>query len=264
MTETEDPDKYAAATENLDKFGEKLVKLVEELLASRSIVVSQITYRVKSRSSTYKKLQSNPAKYRVISDLTDLLGVRIVTFFPNQVDTVGQIKDEFKVDDTHSVDKRLALDYDRFGYLSLHHVATLNEARATLCENAIFANTSAEFQVRSILQHVWAEIEHDLGYKAESTVPEDVRRRFSRLAGLLEIADTEFQAIRDQQITYTARVGTQVKISLGNLLLDRISITAYISNSPTISDTDGKLAQVFRTRLQAENDVSAWVRLFLR
>ena len=44
-----------------------------------------------------------------------------------------------------------------------------------------------EIQFRTVLQHAWAEIEHDLGYKTEFGIPLDVRREFSRVAGLLEI-----------------------------------------------------------------------------
>lgn len=47
------------------------------------------------------------------------------------------------------------------------------------------------------MQHAWAEIEHDIQYKASYAVPLEIRRRFSTLAGLLEIADREFQAIQD-------------------------------------------------------------------
>jgi len=48
------------------------------------------------------------------------------------------------------------------------------------------------------LQHAWAEIEHDIRYKSPSLLPEEVSRRFGSLAGLIEIADREFQAIEDE------------------------------------------------------------------
>jgi hypothetical protein len=55
----------------------------------------------------------------------------------------------------------------------------------------------AEIQVRTILQHAWAEIEHDTRYKAVDVAPTAIARRFVALAGLLEIADREFQALQD-------------------------------------------------------------------
>ena len=50
------------------------------------------------------------------------------------------------------------------------------------------------------MQHAWAEIEHDVQYKAVSALPAEIRRRFMTLAGLLEIADREFQAIEDEDV----------------------------------------------------------------
>ena len=58
----------------------------------------------------------------------------------------------------------------------------------------------ASIQVRTILQHAWAEFEHDIRYKGsvpEEDVP-DLDRRFALAAGLLELADNEFSAIRDR------------------------------------------------------------------
>ncbi len=51
-----------------------------------------------------------------------------------------------------------------------------------------------------MLQHAWAEFEHDIRYKG--TIPEehapDLDRRFTLAAGLLELADREFSTIRDR------------------------------------------------------------------
>jgi hypothetical protein len=61
-----------------------------------------------------------------------------------------------------------------------------------LVEYSTHTGVQFEVQIRSTLQHAWAEIEHDRGYKSEVEVARAVRRRFSRLAGLLELADYEF------------------------------------------------------------------------
>jgi hypothetical protein len=54
-----------------------------------------------------------------------------------------------------------------------------------------------EVQVRSILEHAWAEIDHEVRYKSGVDYPEDVRRRFAAIAGALEILDHEFFDLRD-------------------------------------------------------------------
>ena len=54
--------------------------------------------------------------------------------------------------------------------------------------------------MRTVLQHAWAEFEHDIRYKG--TMPDeharDFDRRFTLAAGLLELADQEFSTIRDR------------------------------------------------------------------
>src|SRR5258708_5874217 len=254
-----DPDEYDVATNGLDTSGRRLQALIEALLEAGSVPVNQVTYRVKKRKSAYDKLRDHPEKYSAISDLTDLLGVRIITYFPEQVDAVaGIITSEFDVDESRSVDKRAELDVDQFGYLSVHYLAKLNDSRAVLAEYGMFASVYVEFQIRSLLQHAWAEIEHDLGYKSKISIPRDVRRRFSRLAGLLEIADTEFQTIRDERADYTARVSAKINIGLGNVLLDQVSLAAYIEQSQTVQQLDEKLTLVFHSQLAPERDASAY------
>jgi putative GTP pyrophosphokinase len=101
---------------------------------------------------------------------------------------------EFVIDWENSVDKGELLSPDRFGYLSVHYVASLSPSRLALPEYKQYGSIKAEIQVRSILQHAWAEIERGLGYRNQ-TMPGRVRRRFSMVAGLLEMADKEFRDI---------------------------------------------------------------------
>jgi putative GTP pyrophosphokinase len=88
---------------------------------------------------------------------------------------------------------------EKLGYQSVHYIVKLKATRSKLPEYGRFRNLVAEVQVRTILQHTWAEIEHDIQYKSIATLPRPIRRRFITLAGLLEIADREFQAISDEE-----------------------------------------------------------------
>jgi hypothetical protein len=56
-----------------------------------------------------------------------------------------------------------------------------------------------EIQVRSILEHSWAEIEHEIVYKSGINFPDETKRRFARLAGALEILESEFGALRSER-----------------------------------------------------------------
>jgi hypothetical protein len=75
---------------------------------------------------------------------------------------------------------------------------TLPENRTELPEYSQYKNLVAEIQVRTILQHAWAEMEHDIRYKSAKESPPLVNQKFTSLAGLIEIADREFQMIQDE------------------------------------------------------------------
>jgi tetratricopeptide (TPR) repeat protein len=82
------------------------------------------------------------------------------------------------------------------GYQSKHLLVKLGEDRSSLVENEEFVDLVCEIQVRTILQHAWAEMEHDIQYKNDEEIPLDLKKRFSALSGLLELADREFQNIQ--------------------------------------------------------------------
>lgn len=130
------------------------------------------------------------------------------------------LKEEFTV--IEQADKGVTLiEEERFGYKSVHYLVNLSAARVALPEYERFRSVVFEVQVRTILQHAWAEIEHDIQYKSSASIPRDIRRRFMSLAGLLEIADREFQAIQDADRDLAQRA--QGLINAGQL--DKVEVT---------------------------------------
>jgi putative GTP pyrophosphokinase len=159
-------------------------------------------------------LESDPAKPKYpdpLKEVTDLAGIRVITFFPRtvaQVDAV--VSREFEI--MEKSDKSAALVREgRFGYQSVHYLVRLSERRRSLPEYSRFSSHVVEIQVRTILQHAWAEIEHDIQYKSVAIIPDLIRRRFMSLAGMLEIADREFQGIQDddEDLRKTARASVR-------------------------------------------------------
>ena len=115
------------------------------------------------------------------------------------------------------------LQQERFGYQSVHFIVRLNAQRLALPEYQRFIGSKAEIQVRTILQHAWAEIEHDIGYKSSHVIPTVIRRRFAALVGMLEIGDREFQAIQNEDLS----MRTQAIASIKDGTLNTIEITPY-------------------------------------
>lgn len=237
-------EEYDSQRPFLEESSAKLRILLIELLRESSYKVHSVTTRVKERNSLKRKLERPDRRYSTLDDLTDILGARIITYFDDDVDTVAQaVASEFSLDGNNSVDKRALLDSDQFGYLSLHYVASLGASRNGLSEYRRLAGLKFEIQVRSILQHAWAEIEHDLGYKSTYDLPKLMWRRFFRLAGLLELADAEFSRIRDDLSRYEKSVPQVVQEAVRRVAIDKPTLLFFARNNAISLDLDKDIAE---------------------
>jgi len=228
------------------QFREKCEQLVAEILDAEKIRVHSVSGRVKDRKKLEEKLRTPGKEYSALDQITDVVGLRIITYFDDDVDSIANIiTREFDKDVPNCIDKRKSLEPDQFGYLSLHYVCKLSPARLALPEYHQFRGLVFELQIRSLLQHTWAEIEHDLGYKAGVAVPKLVRRRFSLVAGLLETADKEFREIRDTLSDYESMVSAQIVDPSAEISLDQVSLAAFVKQSMTVRQLDAHLAKGF-------------------
>jgi hypothetical protein len=161
------------------------------------------------------------------------------------VDNIAEvIKKEFEIDYVNSVDKRSILDPDRFGYLSLHYICKLSRSRLSLTEYQMYADCLVEIQIRSILQHTWAEIEHDLGYKNKVSIPKPLQRRFFQLAGHLELADELFTQLKKQIREYETEVSNKVLTSPDSIYIDNASLLAFIDQSDMVTKIDYAISEL--------------------
>ena len=211
-------------------------QLLEELIKTESISYNAATCRLKDRDSLDKKIDRKQDKYRSLDELTDIAGVRIITYYSDDIDKVARIvENEFEVDHENSIDKGKSLEPDRFGYCSVHYVVKMSAERLKLREYKAYDGLKCEIQIRTVLQHAWAEIEHDLGYKSEKAIPRDIRRSFSRLAGLLEIGDKEFLEIRGFLSSYTDRIAENIDSNmLDDKELDAVILKELIKTDKNI------------------------------
>lgn len=224
---------YRVSTKNLHSFGESVSELLLRILAANETRVHVVTFRVKDEASARRKIEANPERYPDFASLHDLLGLRIITHFPDEVDRVAEvIKREFYVNVAASTDKRKTQDPSQFGYASLHYVLRLGSKRRQLAEYQPHKDQEFELQIRTVLQHAWAEIEHDLGYHNPEGIPAVEKRAFARLSGLLEIADEQFQGLRDRLTRFENEVVADVRSSQDGIEIDQVSLAAFVSESP--------------------------------
>lgn len=145
----------------------------------------------------------------------------MITFFLKTIQEVDKvITAEFSV--LEKSDKsEVLLREERLGYQSIHYLVELKPNRTALPEYSRYKGLVAEIQLRTVLQHAWAEIEHDIQYQSVETIPGPVRRRFMALAGMLEIADREFQAVQAED----ERLRQQARTSVEEGRLEQVEIT---------------------------------------
>jgi len=207
----------------LEQLSKEAYDLLRHALREQGIYVTAIEHRVKTERSLAGKLELKGAKYKSIDDVTDLVGLRVITFYTDEVDKVAAIaKRTFNIDWQESVDKRKLHEYDSFGYNSLHYICRLKTGGPRF-----------ELQMRTALQHVWSTIEHDTGYKGEVKIPREYLRQFSRLAGMMELIDDEFSRLRLVLNDYRRQILSLVKSGrLNEVPLSAGSFRGYLELRP--------------------------------
>ncbi|MES0194316.1 GTP pyrophosphokinase [Mesorhizobium sp. C264A] len=148
--------------------------------------------------------------------LTDVSGVRIIVFFESDVKAVANIiENTFHVDHENSLDQDSLLSASQVGYRSVHYVCDLGEKRVLLPEFEGLAGLKFEFQIRTVLQHAWAELAHDRNYKFSGILPRQIERKLYLYAGMLEIADKGFSELSAEIDNYIAE--SYAETERGNL-----------------------------------------------
>jgi putative GTP pyrophosphokinase len=215
-----------------DNFTEELARLVRQMLDREDIELAQLEARTKSVESLTEKISRKGRKYAdPLAEVTDLVGLRIIVYYPADVATVGtMLKREFDPDWDHSWQQDPTQRPDTFGYRSDHYVVRLTTQRQGLPEWAPYASLAAEIQVRTVMQHAWAAVDHKIRYKAPD-LPVELQRRLYRLSALLELADEQFAGL--QQVRNAVVHSYEASVKRGDLAvsLDALSLRAYLDQT---------------------------------
>ncbi|KAA1426681.1 DUF429 domain-containing protein [Nocardioides antri] len=206
--ETRDPvaavREYAEHHQELQLAADQYVRLVTSILDEAGINYLTVTGRAKSVASFAAKaartVEGRPLYADPLREITDQIGIRVITYVLSDVQAVADLfEDQVVVHDDRDLGQETAGE-GRFGYASRHLLVGLDPARERQGGYELLRGRQAQIQIRTVLQHAWAEFEHDIRYKG--TIPDehvpDFDRRFTLAAGLLELADREFSTIRDR------------------------------------------------------------------
>ncbi|MEW7290130.1 GTP pyrophosphokinase [Aquimarina sp. 2304DJ70-9] len=212
------------------KLTSKIESILIELIEESDINIHNIYSRTKDIDSFDTKISKKSYK-EPKNEIHDLTGIRIITYVESDVEIISSIvKKSFKIDIKNSINKKMELGIDRVGYQSVHFVAELKNDRLKLPEYKKFKNMKFEVQIRTILQHAWAEIEHDRNYKFSGQLPEEIKRRFTVLAGALELADREFNSIANTIDNISSQVEEGNKTGQLNIEINSTTLNSYLKN----------------------------------
>ena len=195
---------------------EKVLKEAARTHAPMAIVQT----RPKSIASFAEKCQRKKAKYAdPVNQLTDLCGGRAIVHTADEVTAMSEfIERHFEIDEENSVDVSQRLKPAEFGYRSVHYIVRFKPGvfptrevdvriPAVLLDDKAFPNRRAEVQVRTILEHAWADIAHDRAYKSAFRIPAKLEREFAGAAAMLEGADKTFSRILEALKVYASSYG---------------------------------------------------------
>jgi len=247
-------DWYLKEKDTFEFLAKKVSMLLEDLIKTNEIEHHSITYRTKDLDSLITKVKiknyTDPQ-----NQVHDYAGIRIVTFVKSDVLKICKlIEREFNIDSENSSDKSEELGEDKVGYRSVHYIARLNNKRSELSEYSLFREKCFEIQVRTILEHAWADISHDRTYKFDNILPEknEIRRRFALASASLEMIDREFDRLSNEIKEYSLEVSDSTKQGVLSHIIDSTSLMAYMNEKfldqvnskliePTLKNADKKL-----------------------
>ena len=187
---------FANRWEKEEKDYEELEQIVLSFLKDKINVTETlptIASRVKSLNSLIKTAIKKDKKYYQVSDK---LGIRIVCRFKSELKRINNfIEDNFIVKEFESKEKKLK--ENEFGYLSDHFIVKVNENKLQQSIKRKLLKLNFEIQVRTLCQHAWADVQHDIIYKEDISLEKTTKRKMYRIASLLEISDDEFDKVNN-------------------------------------------------------------------
>ena len=180
--------------------------------------------------------------------MTDLCGGRVITQTSDQVHALCRfIEEAFDVDSSNSEDVSQRLRPTEFGYRSVHYIVVVNPEKLRAAGVAVpvppeVLGLKAEIQVRTLLEHAWADIGHEMTYKTELQVPGRIHRQFAALAAVLESVDRQFGTLVSDLDEFKSNFGAYYPRREVEAEIARLRIV--LSCNPDNLDLAAKIAQL--------------------
>ncbi len=261
-------EKYNNLYPRYKKLAFNLKQALEIFLEEDKITYLSISSRIKEFEFFAEKITRKDYK-NPFKEVEDLCGIRIICYYQSNVKKIADIiQKEFEI--VESQDKEDSLNSDQFGYRSVHFIVKIKQNWLNAPNYRGLENLKAEIQVRTVLMHAWAEIEHKLAYKKKTHIPDQFRRKFSRLSAKLEEADEQFEELRQKIREYKKGIIEQAKSKEGifnkNLPLNLDNLQAFLDyyfpdNDKNIDLTRGLLDELLAHKVTVKSLVESYLKV---
>ena len=203
--ETDLKEKFIHDRPILTEWGEFVVQEISERLKEKckdldirydEVVKIIPSYRVKDLDSFIAKALYRNKNYNdCYKEITDKVGVRFVVLLSNQISLVKEVIEQ-NVNWEYSQDRNFEDERrehpDQFCYESVHYVLYSSNVCCGNSKIEIPDDTPCEVQIRTLLQHAYAEMSHDTVYKSSIRKDANIYRLLARSMALIESADHFF------------------------------------------------------------------------
>lgn len=172
--------------------------LIESLTAAK-ISFTDIQFRVKTFHSFFTKIKRKKYYNEPYSKIEDICGVRVICTFKEDLQKVTELI-PLLFDSKPPDNKELDIQSKLIGYRGIHQIVKL---KAAICDSSSFYNKlkglNAEIQIRTIVQHSWAEVSHKLNYKDEENVPTEFQEMLANISSTLSLVDNLYSNLRKEK-----------------------------------------------------------------
>ncbi|GKZ81411.1 hypothetical protein AnigIFM56816_005930 [Aspergillus niger] len=231
---------YAAERYRLYNRLSQLLKEELKHLVQRVARHAIVQTRPKSVPSFAEKIFRKP-HHDPCAEYTDLCGGRVITHTTDEVKAVVRaLKDRFEIDAENSVDHTHRLQAREFGYRSVHYIVRFRrkDFKPGFEELCGMENPRAEVQVRTLLEHAWADVSYEYAYKPDFQMPTELQREVYCAAALLEQSDEVFSRVHKGLSLYMGNYGTYMSQDDITKQIDLLRFVLYTDRASSSERVD--------------------------
>lgn len=201
MNEKEFIEKYRSEKEMFYAWGKFIKATIEEKIDNIiQILKIGAEPRIKDEDSIIAKAFYRGKNYLdPYNDITDKVGIRFVVLTETQIKIIKDIienTEEWSYSEDVDYEKSIEEKPELFTYKSVHYIVR-NKKEISYNDILIKRDTPCEIQIRTLLQHAYAELSHDTVYKKEREIDPVVKRRMARSMALIETTDQLFVEVQE-------------------------------------------------------------------